>query len=94
MNSHFSSSVKRVFIWPEVLPDDFEHVVMSSFVEGLKEAVSGAAVWKHVVFMVMPMVYADGHRAFFDSFAEAFTTNALKLANVVSVHCFRTSGQP
>ncbi|KAH7673286.1 gagpol and env protein precursor, partial [Aphelenchoides avenae] len=82
IGSRFSSSVKRVFIWPEIVPDGFKQVIMSNFIEHLREAVETAAVWTHVVFVVLPMVYASGRRALFDSFMEAFTINSLKLGNV------------
>ncbi|KAH7704618.1 hypothetical protein AAVH_28181 [Aphelenchoides avenae] len=56
---------------------------MTNFIEHLREAVEAAAVWTHVVFVVLPMVYASGHRTLFDSFMEAFTSSSLKLGNVL-----------
>ncbi|KAH7710328.1 gagpol and env protein precursor [Aphelenchoides avenae] len=67
IGSHFSAS----------------QAIMSNFIDHLREAVEAAAVWTHVVFVVLPMVYASGHRALFDSFMEAFTSNSLKLGNVL-----------
>ncbi|KAH7719799.1 gagpol and env protein precursor [Aphelenchoides avenae] len=77
--SHFSSTVKRVFVWP----DTKENFVASTYVKYLKEAVTAAAQWKHVVFIVLPMPFAHADVSRFESYMIEFNTDPPKLDNVL-----------
>ena len=68
-----------MFVWP----DTKETFVASTYVKYLKEAVTAAAQWKHVVFMMpMPFAYADVGR--FENYMQEFNVDPPKLNNVVS----------
>ncbi|KAH7702958.1 hypothetical protein AAVH_29882 [Aphelenchoides avenae] len=83
LESHIASTVKRIFIWPEIEPVEFKNIVLDQFVDGFKQAVLGAARWEHIVFTVMPMVFASAHRSLFDRFNEEFKKDPPKLNNVL-----------
>ena len=81
LSSHFSSSVKRVFIWLD-LPDD--SVVADVFVTGFAEELKTAAAWDHVVFVVFPPPYSELRLSSFEGFMECFNQASPRLKNVVS----------
>lgn len=56
----------------------------STYVKYLKEAVTAAAQWKHVVFIVLPMPFAHADVSRFESYMIEFNTDPPKLDNVVS----------
>ena len=56
----------------------------STYVKYLKEAVTTAAQWKHVVFIVLPMPFAHADVSRFESYMNEFNVDPPKLKNVVS----------
>ncbi|KAH7719433.1 hypothetical protein AAVH_13110 [Aphelenchoides avenae] len=80
LSSHFSSSVKRVFIWPD-LPED--SVVADVFVTGFAEELKTAAAWEHVVFVILPPPYTELRLASFEGFMPCFNKASPKLKNVL-----------
>jgi len=58
--------------------------VASTYVKYLKEAITAAAQWKHVVFIVFPVPFEWSDVGRFENYMQEFNVDPPKLNNVVS----------